>query len=324
MVVGRTGCGKTTFIQNLGGNNMFGRDIATVFWVFKIRLSKEREENIKMSFEDQTVQFFYPNNLDDFNYLIDFFMSERVPQSVSADLTIGEWTQIDKLIVMDDVSGLADKSEDFSNFLTVCRKYGFTCVYVFHTIYPGRQSWEMIMSQTHIFNFFPGSIYSGRILKTLALFASREKNSYIPTNQVWLNKLYFQISNSKEKVCLTIDARDVNKFGPGKFRTSADNNLDQYCYFNRSNTDSRFRCYLARRDNSKPDKLVFLIDEQNCGIEFLNKSSDFFLTRSQSNGTRIGAGKSFDKENYNDERPEVDEGRRRRDTSVDAAESAFS
>ena len=215
MVVGRTGCGKTTFIQNLGGNKMFGRDIATVFWVFKIRLSKEREENIKMSFEDQTVQFFYPNNLDDFNYLIDFFMSERVPQSVSADLTIGEWTQIDKLIVMDDVSGLADKSEDFSNFLTVCRKYGFTCVYVFHTIYPGRQSWEMIMSQTHIFNFFPGSIYSGRILKTLALFASREKNSYIPTNQVWLNKLYFQISNSKEKVCLTIDARDVNKFGPG-------------------------------------------------------------------------------------------------------------
>ena len=54
---------------------------------------------------------------------------------------------------MDDVSGLADKSEDFSNFLTVSRKYGFSCLYVFHTIYPGRQSWEMIMSQTHIFNF---------------------------------------------------------------------------------------------------------------------------------------------------------------------------
>ena len=67
---------------------------------------------------------------------------------------IGELPQINKLIVMDDVSGLADKSEDFSNFLTVSRKYGFSCVYVFHTIYLGRQSWEMIMSQTHIFNFF--------------------------------------------------------------------------------------------------------------------------------------------------------------------------
>ena len=50
---------------------------------------------------------------------------------------------------MDDVSGLADRCEDFSNFLTVSGKYGFSCVYVFHTIYPGRQSWGMIMSQTH-------------------------------------------------------------------------------------------------------------------------------------------------------------------------------
>ena len=104
---------------------------------------------------------------------------------------------------MDDVSGLADKSEEFSNFLTVCRKYGFTCLYVFHTIYPGRQSWEMTMSQTHIFNFFPGSIHSSRILRTLLLFVSRQKNTYLPNQQIWLNRLYFQKSNSKEKKCLT-------------------------------------------------------------------------------------------------------------------------
>ena len=261
MVVGRTECGKTTFIQNLGRNKMFGRDIHTVFWVSKIRLSREREDNIRESFAEQTVQFTYPNNLDDFNYLIDFFMSERMPSEPENEGELGERTQINKLIVMDDVSGLADRCEDFSNFLTVSRKYGFSCVYVFHTIYPGRQSWEMIMSQTHIFNFFPGSIHSGRILKTLSLFASREKNSYLPTNQVWLNKLYFQISNSKEKMCLTIDTRDVNEFGPGKFRTGADNCAEQHCYFNRNNTDSRFKCYLAKRDTANLDKLVFLISD---------------------------------------------------------------
>ena len=38
-----------------------------------------------------------------------------------------------------------------------------------------------------------------------------------------MNELYFQISNSKEKKCLTIDTREVNDLGPGKFRTSADN-----------------------------------------------------------------------------------------------------
>ena len=55
---------------------------------------------------------------------------------------------IDKLIVMDDVSGIADKSDDFANFLNVSRKYGITCVYIFHTIFPSRQNWQVTMSQT--------------------------------------------------------------------------------------------------------------------------------------------------------------------------------
>ena len=213
---------------------MFGRDINLVFWVSRIRLSGEREDVIRESFSEQTVKFVYPNNLDEFNYLIDFFMSEKMPES---DGNLGEKIAIDKLIVMGDVSGLADRCEDFSNFLTVSCKYDYSCVYVFHTIYPGRQSWEMIMSQTHVFNFFPGSVHSGRILKTLSLFTSRERNTYVPTNQIWVNRLYFQISNSKEKLCLTIDTRDPNDFGPGKFRTRADNGQEQHCYFNRSNTD---------------------------------------------------------------------------------------
>ena len=50
---------------------------------------------------------------------------------------------LDKLIVMDDVSRLADKSDVFSNFLTVSRKYGLSCVYIFHTIYTNRQNWDI-------------------------------------------------------------------------------------------------------------------------------------------------------------------------------------
>ena len=33
LIVGRTGCGKTTFIQNLGINRMFGNELIEVFWV---------------------------------------------------------------------------------------------------------------------------------------------------------------------------------------------------------------------------------------------------------------------------------------------------
>ena len=36
---------------------------------------------------------------------------------------LGENMRLDRLIVMDDVSGLADRSEEFANFLTASRKY---------------------------------------------------------------------------------------------------------------------------------------------------------------------------------------------------------
>ena len=134
---------------------MFGEEILEVFWVSKINLSEEREESIRASFEDQNVYFHYPSDLEDFNFLISGF-TQKKSSYTDENNVLGENLIVDKLIVMDNVSGLADKSEDFSNFLTVSRKYGFSCVYVFHTIYPGRKSWEMRMSQTHIFNFFPG------------------------------------------------------------------------------------------------------------------------------------------------------------------------
>ena len=275
---------------------MFDNDIVNVFRVSKIFLSPEREEAIRDCFVDQNVKFAYPNNIEDFNYLIDNFMSERSP---SSENDLGELTRLDKLIIMDDVSGLADKSYDFSNFLTVSRKHGFSCVYVFHTIYPGRQSWETIRAQTHIFNFFPGSIHSGRILKTLALFASRQKHTYPPNQQVWLNKLYFQISNSKEKQCLTVDIRDVNDLGPGKFRISADNNKEQTCYFNRSNSDSRYKSYTVTCTDQ--DKLVFSISaDQNFGYKNLEATPEKLLFDGNSSRKR----KPVDREHFkNGEQP---------------------
>ena len=48
----------------------------------------------------------------------------------------GEKLIRDRLIVFDDVSGLADDSKKFVSFLTVAGKYRYSCVYIFHTIYP--------------------------------------------------------------------------------------------------------------------------------------------------------------------------------------------
>ena len=152
------------------------------------------------------------------------------------------------------------------------------------------------MAQTHIFNFFPGSIHSGRILKTVAFFASRQKHTYLPNQQLWLNKLYFQISNSKEKQCLTVDTRDVNDLGPGKFRTSTDNNKEQTCYFNRNNSNSRYKSYVAKCVNQ--DKLVFSISnqifDQNFGYKNIEMSAENLLF----NGNFSGKSESTDRENF--------------------------
>ena len=304
LVVGRTGSGKTTFIQHLGKNELFRTEITDVFWVSKIILSSNRENAIRKSFNNQDVHFNYPSDLDEFNYLLGNFAQEKSDYVDEDGEKIGENLVVSRLIIMNYVSGLADKSEDFSNFLTVSRKYGFSCLYFFHTIYPGRQSWEMIMSQTHI--FFPGSIHSSRILKTLSLFASRQKNSYLPNQQVWLNKLYFQISNSKEKKCLTIDTREVNDLGPGKFRTSASNSEVQTCYFNRNKSDTYFNSFQSKRILPKePVRFSIVKSNFNC-FELFNKSLDIELKNSLSNlnETKQQTAKTDSKKDFNNGRSE--------------------
>ena len=66
----------------------------------------------------------------------------------------GENKKLDLLIVMDNVSGAADVSKKFANFLTVSRKLGYHCVYVFYVITPSTHIWQKITSQTNIFNMF--------------------------------------------------------------------------------------------------------------------------------------------------------------------------
>ena len=112
LLVGRTGCVKTSFIQRLGRINLFGKKIRDVYWISKIALSSEREDNIKESFIDRKVHFSYPEDLDEFNYLIEL-LSQNKSEYIENDL--GENIEMNKLIIMDNVSGLADKSQEFSN-----------------------------------------------------------------------------------------------------------------------------------------------------------------------------------------------------------------
>ena len=185
---------------------------------------------------------------------------------------------------MDDVSCLADRSEAFANFLTVSRKFGLSCVYAFHTIYPARHHWKMIFLQTKIFNFFPGSRQASFITGILFSYCSKYKYNYVPKRDYWINRLYFDISNSTNKQCLTIDTRDINDLGPAKVRTEADNNKEQICYYKRNKKDTSFNSFLAlRKKTSSVGEIIFsivnIIDKTNKNnniyFEINDELSDF-------------------------------------------------
>ena len=82
---------------------------------------------------------------------------------------------------MDDVSGVADVSKIFANFLTVSRKFGYSCIYVFNVIVPSSQIWQKIISQT-IYYFLQvfHIILFQKLFKAIAFY--KVKNMFSPVS----------------------------------------------------------------------------------------------------------------------------------------------
>ena len=124
---------------------------------------------------------------------------------------------------MDDVSGIADISKKFSTFLTVSRKYGYSCVYAFHIITPSSQIWQKIISQTNIFNIFPASVPFNSVSKIIQSNCILQGKKYVPVRSLWLSRVFNDLANRHEKHCLTIDCGYSNRNGLRRFRSLADN-----------------------------------------------------------------------------------------------------
>ena len=124
LVVGRTGCGKT-FLEKLSLNNFFGEIIKTE-WVSGIDIDKKREAEIQSYFTNET-EVHVANELDELDSLTETFKLRSHEETADENVnnSFGENKKLDRLIVMDDVSSVADISKKFSNFLTVSRKFGY-------------------------------------------------------------------------------------------------------------------------------------------------------------------------------------------------------
>ena len=218
LVVGRTGCGKTTFLEKLAINKFFG-DIIKTEWVSGIEIDSAHEAEIQSCFSNET-KVHVATEKDDLDGLLEIFKSNvlEIDDNVNLSNSFGELKKMNRLIVLDDVSGVADSSKKFANFLNVSRKYGYNVVYVFHVIMPSNQIWQKILSQTNIFNIFPASVPLNSVTKILQSNRISRTKKYIPVRQLWLTRLFIELANSNEKHCLTIDCSFVNKNGPGRFR----------------------------------------------------------------------------------------------------------
>ena len=92
------------------------------------------------------MQFHCPNDVENLNLIIETFqketygVDEKTNENDNCNI-FGKNTKFDKLIVMDNVSGLADKLNDFSNFLTFSQKFGYICRYIFNIIYSTKSIW---------------------------------------------------------------------------------------------------------------------------------------------------------------------------------------
>ena len=90
------------------------------------------------------------------------------------------------------------------------------------------------------------------MLKILINNYDRETIRYILARDLWINRSYFSLSNESKYSC--------RKANPAKYRTNADSNFEQICYFGQNNKDRLFNKFLAKRVDIADNFLIFKID----------------------------------------------------------------
>ena len=137
-------------------------------------------------------------------------------------------------------------------------KYIGTAVFIFFIQYfQKRQIGDQFLSQTNIYNIFPGTVPLSSIWKILETVCSRKTIKYIPQNALWLNRLFIEVANRDDRLCLTIDCSGINKDGPGRFWTEADNPEFQTSYFNSANDEQVYNEFVSKIINSAEDSENF-------------------------------------------------------------------
>ena len=190
---------------------------------------------------------------------------------------------------MDDASGIADSCKEFADFLTVSQKYRYHCVYVLHIIIPQTEIWEKIILQTNIFNIFLCSIPYNTVTKILQNNCAQKTTKYVPLHSMCLNRVFIDLAKEDQTSCLIIDCSNVNRNGPGRYRTNADNPEEHVCYFDKASNDQVYNTFMSKQIKSGNFEkgIYFKIDRVQSKIDKETFSANKTLEKNGSGNDRL-------------------------------------
>ena len=131
----------------------------------------------------------------------------------------------------------------------VASKFKYIYVYIFHSIYPEKINMENSSSHTNIFNIFSSTVSLASVPKILEGICIRKTKKYIPQSALWISKLFIELANRDNRVCLTLHCPGINKDHPGRFRTDADKPDFQTCYFNLASDEQAYNEIVDKQIN---------------------------------------------------------------------------
>ena len=263
MILGKTGSGKTSLVQRWGLNGFF--KVNKVYWISSLELDENRKTEIDSSFNQDVVFTVAPNVtilekvIHELKIIAEQKQQERETESFDERDFIGEKTRYDSLVVFDDMSTIADRSNVFGHFLTVSRKFNYVCVYIFHIINSKDSDlWNIISSQTHIYCFLNVGTLAPKIKGLISencIRSAYDKNNYLTRNNMWLTKLICSLFNNHTKEHVLIDNRE-SCGSKCKIRSRSDELQTQICYYPIENDNRYFDKYTTIRDSYKDDRFV--------------------------------------------------------------------
>ena len=305
MIVGGTDTGKTSYLQEIILNGFLSENIKKIYWISGIHMSEDRLDQITTSFKNYEIKFTHVHDKSSFikvlNNLKQLSDSQKEEENgdnieekqnktesesdISTDSDnenkdifrkknfIGEHIIAHSLVVFDDISKIFEQSTaELVHFLTVCRKFGYGCIYILHYL---KTKWIPIIEQTKIFVFFKTSGITTTMTNFLRDQAVQiNKHAYRTNRKNWLYQVFIdQVQRGAYQSHLLLDMRRLNEMNPPSLiRGQTNNKLKQTCFFVSFDNDNDYDTYISQRINKEHFKIKSSVGKTNFGNQFRLKA----------------------------------------------------